>query len=74
MNYREINKAKHILRRAGYHVDSLWHVQDITNRYECGEEQAYEILTDVLDASVDTIFDSVHRQATLENNLKEKEQ
>jgi hypothetical protein len=74
MNHEEITKAKEVLRQAGYHVDSLWHVQDITDRYECDENTAYEILTEVLDANVDTIFDSIHHQATFENNLNEKEQ
>ena len=70
----ETEAAKSVLRKAGYHVDSLWHVQDITDRYECGEEIAYEILTAVLDANIDTIFDSLHHQAKYENNLNEKEQ
>jgi len=68
----EVEAAKSVLRKAGYHVDSLWHVQDVTNRYECGEEMAYEILTAVLNANIDTIFDLVHNQAKYENNLKEK--
>jgi hypothetical protein len=72
MNHEEITKAKDVLRQAGYHVESLWHIQDITDRYECDEETAYEILTEVLDANIETIFDSIHHQATIENNLKEK--
>jgi hypothetical protein len=72
MNHREINKAKEVLRKAGYHVDSLWHVQDITNRYECDADKAYEILTEVLDVSVEMVFSSIHDQAMF-NELKEKE-
>lgn len=74
MKYEEINKAKDILRKAGYHVDSLWHTDDITDRYECDKDKAYEILTEILDANIDTIFDSVHHQAKYYHNLKEKEQ
>ena len=70
----ETEAAKSVLRKAGYHVDSLWHVQDVTDRYECGEEMAYEILTAVLDANIDTIFDTIHSQAKYELNLNEKEQ
>lgn len=70
----ETEAAKDVLRKAGYHVDSLWHVQDITDRYECDEDKAYEILSEVLDANIDTIFDSAHHQAKYEHNLKEKEQ
>ena len=70
----ETEAAKEVLRKAGYHVDSLWHVQDVTDRYECDADKAYEILTEVLDANIDTIFDSLHHQAKYENNLNEKEQ
>lgn len=70
----ETEAAKDVLRKAGYHVDCLWHVQDVTDRYECDEDKAYEILTEVLDANVDTIFDSIHHQAKYEHNLNDKEQ
>lgn len=74
MNHEEITKAKEVLRKAGYHVDSLWHIQDITDRYECDADKAYEILTMVLDTNIDKVFDSIHYQATIENNLNEKEE
>ena len=70
----ETEAAKEVLRKAGYHVDSLWHVQDVTDRYECDADKAYEILTEVLDANIDTIFDTIHNQAKYELNLNEKEQ
>jgi hypothetical protein len=73
MNHEEITKAKEVLRAAGYHVDTLWHVQDITDRYECDADKAYEILTEVLDVSVEMVFDSIHGQAMF-NEIKEKEQ
>lgn len=70
----EIQEARETLRRAGYHTDSLWHVQDITDRYECDEDKAYEILTEVIDTNIDSIFDSIHHQAKYYHNLNEKEQ
>jgi hypothetical protein len=73
MNHQEILIAKEVLRKAGYHIDSLWHVQDVTDRFECDQDKAYEILTEVLDASVDGVFDSIHHQAKYELNLNEKE-
>jgi hypothetical protein len=63
MNREEINKAKDVLRKAGYHVDSLWHVQDVTEIYECDSDKAYEILTQVLDRSVDAVFDAIQDEA-----------
>lgn len=70
----EVNKAKETLRKSGYHVDSLWHVQDVTDRYECDQDKAYEILTEVLDANTDSVFDSIHHQAKYYHNLNEKKE
>lgn len=74
MTTNPIHEAKEVLRKAGYHVDSLWHVQDVTDRYECDAEKAYEILTEVLDTNINSVFDSIHHQATCYHNLKEIEQ
>ena len=74
MSNEEINQAKEVLRKAGYHVDSLWHVQDVTDRYECDEDTAYEVLSEALDANIERVFDSIHHEAKYEMNLNEKEQ
>lgn len=63
MNREEINKAKDVIRKAGYHVDSLWHVEDVTEIYVCDSDQAYEVLTQVLDRNVDTVFDAIQEEA-----------
>lgn len=73
MNHQEILIAKEVLRKAGYHIDSLWHVQDVTDRFDCDQDKAYEILTEVLDTSVDGVFDSIYHQAKYYHNLNEKE-
>lgn len=73
MNHQEILIAKEVLRKAGYHIDSLWHVQDVTDRFECDNDQAYELLTNVLDTSVDRVYEMIHHQAKYELNLNEKE-
>jgi hypothetical protein len=45
----EIQKAKAILREAGYFTDNLWHVDDVKSRYEgCDDAKAQEILDYVL--------------------------
>ena len=45
----EEQKAKEILRKAGYFVDNLWHVDDVKLRYNCDDnEQAQEILQSAL--------------------------
>jgi hypothetical protein len=71
MNREEINKAKDVLRTAGYHVDSLWHVEDVTTIYECDSDMAYQILTQVLERSVDGVFDAIQDEAMF-NELPSK--
>lgn len=44
----EIEQAKAILKQHGYFVDNLWTVNDVTDRYECTEEQAQEVLDNAL--------------------------
>lgn len=44
----EIEKAKAILREAGYFVDNLWTVQDVQDRYKCDDETAQDILDGAL--------------------------
>lgn len=45
----EEQKAKEILRKAGYFVDNLWHIDDVKLRYNCNDdEQAQEILQSAL--------------------------
>ena len=42
-------KAKAVLREAGYFVDNLWHIDDIKLRYNCDDdEQAQGILDSAL--------------------------
>jgi hypothetical protein len=73
MNHEEIDQAKEVLRKAGYNVESLWHVQDVTDRYECDEETAYDILTNALDRSIERTFDVISDEAMF-YELKEKQQ
>jgi hypothetical protein len=44
----EIEQAKAILKQYGYFVDNLWSTQDVTDRYECTEEQAQDVLNTAL--------------------------
>jgi hypothetical protein len=45
----EIQKAKEVLRKAGYFVDNLWHVDDVKDRYNCDDDdQAQSIINEAL--------------------------
>lgn len=52
-------EAKEVLRKSGYFVDNLWHVDDIKLRYNCDDnEQAQEILNNAMtnDATMEQIW------------------
>jgi ABC-type transport system substrate-binding protein len=40
----EIEQAKAILKQHGYYVGNLWTIQDVTDSYDCTDEQAQEFL------------------------------
>lgn len=45
----EKEKAKEILRKAGYFVDNLWHIDDVKLRFQVfDDEDAQDILRDAL--------------------------
>jgi hypothetical protein len=44
----EVEQARAILKKHGYYVGNLWTIQDVTDYYQCTEEQAYNVLDTVL--------------------------
>jgi len=62
-------EAKEVLKNAGYFVDNLWHVNDVQTRFECSDEQAYNILYWSIenDQTIQYINETI--QTTI-NNLK----
>jgi hypothetical protein len=69
----EIEKAKAVLRDAGYFVDNLWTIQDVQDRFECDDNTAQGILYDSLtnEYIVEQIFSQIIDYAECEG-LKEK--
>ena len=37
-------QAKELLKKNGYYIDNLWHVDDVQQKCYCTEEEAQEIL------------------------------
>lgn len=70
-----INEAKEVLRKAGYFMDNLWHIQDVMDRYECDEETAMEILEDALtrESAMERAWINIHDEAT-DRGLKQHEE
>lgn len=72
---REIDNAcKNHLKDNGYFVDNLWHLDDVRNKFDCTDDQAYKVLSRVLES--DYIMGSIHEAicqvAQDEFNLKFK--
>jgi uncharacterized protein (DUF433 family) len=41
---KHTDSAKALLKKKGYFVDNLWHVDDVLDDYDCTEEDAQEVL------------------------------
>ncbi len=73
MNTRqEIQAAKQLLKNNGYFVDNLWQIADIQDKFECTNEQAYNILGKALtnEETMNQIQFSIRDFAELECLLK----
>jgi hypothetical protein len=58
----EIQQAKEVLRNAGYFVDNLWHVDDVTNiESSLSKDQSIKVLDMALtnEATMDQIWMSI---------------
>ena len=71
--YQEIQKAKDLLKSKGYFTYNLWQTEDVTNRYECEEDDAQEVLEGALtnDAVMESIWYAIDVHAE-EIGLKRK--
>jgi hypothetical protein len=57
----ETEKALNLLSDEGYYVRSLWHIDDVMNKYKCTKQQALNILEDALDGEllVEEVFNRI---------------
>ncbi len=62
----EIEKAKKVLRDAGYFTDNLWHVSDVQQDFKCTDEEAQEVLREALTNgwNVTQIWESIREAAS----------
>jgi len=70
----EIEKAKAILRDAGYFVDNLWTIRDVQDRFECDDNTAQDILNDALtnEYIVEQIFNTIISMSWNDYGLEKK--
>jgi len=67
-------QLKDELTRRGYYANNLWHIDDVQRRFEATDDEAQDILDEVLQGEriIGEIFESIDDCAE-ENELKEKE-
>jgi hypothetical protein len=44
----EIKQAKETLKKNGYFTDNLWSIEDVQDIFDCSDEEAQDVLHDVL--------------------------
>lgn len=68
-------QARQFLKEQGYYVDNLWTVRDVTDKYECSDEVAQEILKGAV--SNDFVIELIHltiEDLATDKELKEKDE
>ncbi len=68
-------ELKDELTRRGYYTNNLWHIDDVQVRYEATDNEAQDVLDEVLQGEwiIGQIFESIDDCAK-ENELKEKDE
>lgn len=58
---QDVSIAKALLRKNGYFVENLWCVDDVTQNYDCTEDEAQEVLGMALtnDVITERIFGAI---------------
>tara|TARA_R110001592_G_scaffold224678_1_gene480387 strand:- start:246 stop:473 length:228 start_codon:yes stop_codon:yes gene_type:complete len=66
-------QLKEELTRRGYYTGNLWRIDDVQNRFEATEDEALDVLDDVLQGSwiIEQIFECIDDCAKF-NELKER--
>lgn len=55
---KDTKVARALLRKKGYFVENLWHIDDVKQNWDCSDEVAMDILEDALlnEATMEQIF------------------
>jgi hypothetical protein len=68
-------QLKDELTRRGYYTGNLWHIDDVQSRYEATDDEAQDVLDEVLQGEwiIGKIFESIV-DCAYEYELKEKDE
>ena len=64
-NQEKIKEAKELLKKEGFFVDNLWHIDDIKSNFKCDDDDAQEVLYSALtnEATMDQIWYAIRFHA-----------
>ena len=64
-----MEKERKKLKAKGYYVDNLWHIEDVQSKFECTDEEAYNILGFALqnEATYDQIWLAIEIAGEVQN-------
>ena len=73
-NQKEIEKAKQLLKEAGYYVGNLWSISDVNIDFICTPQQAQEVLEQAINSDYikGVINETISMVAEDIFNLKER--
>jgi len=59
----DIQKAKELLRKEGFCVANLWHIDDVKQNYDCEDQDAMDVLDNACEDefAVSETFDAIDR-------------
>lgn len=62
-----IEQAMAFLKEQGYCVDNLWHIDDVKANFECTDDEAHRILSEVLRSEwhISDTFEMINDSANL---------
>jgi hypothetical protein len=68
INGVNVEQAQEFLKEQGYFTDNLWHIEDVKCNFKCTDEEAQEVLNDVL--TNDYFFEQTNN--TIADTAREK--
>lgn len=74
--YSIVEDAKKILEERGYYCGNLWSVEDVQSKFDCTDEEAYEVLDGALQngATMEQIWFAIGFYGEDENLTKKDEE
>jgi hypothetical protein len=73
MEADKVTEALDYLESQGFYIKNLWHIQDVQDKFDCTEEEAFEVLEEAV--SGEWVIEAINERINmfgLNNNLDSK--